>query len=425
MPPAPGSVWHTPNFVKLWAGQTISLFGSSITLLAIPLTAVTQLAATPVQMGLLQSLQFLPFLLFGLLAGVWIDRLPRRPILIGADIGRAAALAVIPLAAWGGWLRMGVLYGVSFVVGTLNLLFEAAYAAILPSLVPAEQLAAGNSRLQASAALAEIAGPGLAGWLVQAFTAAVAVVGDALSFMASAALMTMLRVEEAAHAPTQARVSLRHELVEGLSAVLRHQYIRPLTLCSGASNIFINMHLAIYVLYLAREMGFTPAQIGLLYSVSSVGGLLGALAANRVAQWLGLGRAIISETVAVGVAATAIPLVSTLGPSSLPLLALLHGLWGFWLPIYIVNAASLRQLSTPNQLLGRVTASARFISWGAATVGFLLGGIIGERLGLLPALYVAGCGLLLAPALVIFSAIRGLQAMPEPFEPARASVLGS
>ncbi|KPV48826.1 hypothetical protein SE17_35980, partial [Kouleothrix aurantiaca] len=155
---------HNRNFTKLWFGQTVSLFGSNITLLALPLAAATQLAATPVQMGLMQSAQYLPFLLFGLLAGVWVDRLPRRPVMVVADLGRALALAVVPVAAWGGWLSMPVLYGVTFVMGTLNLFFEAAYAAILPALVPASELAASNSKLQTSAAVAEITGPGLAGW---------------------------------------------------------------------------------------------------------------------------------------------------------------------------------------------------------------------------------------------------------------------
>jgi MFS family permease len=407
------SIWHNLNFVKLWSGQTVSVFGSAITSLAIPLTAAMQLNATPLQMGVVQMMGYLPFLLFGLLAGVWVDRLPRRPVLVVADIGRALALVAIPIAAWGGWLSMELMYGVIFVVGTLNLLFEAAYAAFLPTIVPAARLPEGNSRLHASAAVAEIAGPGLAGWLVQVFTAAFSLVVDALSFVASAWFLLLMRVSETPRASAGARQSLWRELGEGLGAVLRHPYIRPLTFCSASANIFINMHLAIYVLYLTRELQATPGQIGLLYSVGSIGGLFGALYAVRVARRLGVGRAIMTETIVVGVAAIAVPLCTMMGLGALPLLALVHGVWGFWLPIYVVNAATLRQLVTRNDMLGRVTASSRFVSWGGGALGFLLGGLVAEQIGLLPTLLLAGVGVLLSAAWIVFSPVRTLQAMPE------------
>ena len=410
------TLWRNTNFVKLWLGQTISLVGSNITLLAIPLAAVSQLHATPTQMGILQMAQYLPFLLFGLLAGVWVDRLPRRPVLVVADLGRAAALAVIPLAAFNQWLSMELLYGVVFVIGIFNLLFEAAYAAFLPVVVPREQVADGNSRLQTSAAAAEIAGPGLAGWLIQVATAAFALLGDALSFLGSAIVLMLMRVDEARPKTATLQRAIVPDLKAGLSAVLHNDYIRSLTFCSASANLFINMHLAIYVLFLTRQVGLTPAQIGLLYSVASVGGLLGAICAGPIARRIGLGRAFIAESIAVGLAATAIPLLARMGPGAVPLLALVHGVWGFWLPIYIVNAASLRQVLTPNHLLGRVTASSRFISWGAATFGFLIGGIVAEWIGLVPTLVIAGLGVLASSLWVIQSPIRSLHVMPTPHE---------
>lgn len=404
--------WHNRNFAKLWFGQTVSLFGSNITLLALPLAAATQLAATPVQMGIMQSAQYLPFLLFGLLAGVWVDRLPRRPVMLVADLGRALALAVVPVAAWGGWLSMPVLYAVTFVMGTLNLFFEAAYAAILPALVPASELAPSNSKLQTSAAVAEIAGPGLAGWLVQVVTAAGALLGDAASFLVSAGALAWMHPEEPARTANASRESLWRELRAGLGAVLRNPYIRPLTLCSASANIFINMHLACIILYLTREIALSPAQIGLIFSAGSVGGLLGALGTGPITRRIGVGRAVIGESIAVGVAAILIPFASRTGALALPLLALVQAFWGFWLPLYVVNAASLRQLSTPAHMLGRVTASSRFVSWGAAAVGFVLGGALAEQIGLFAALVVAGVGLLLSAAWVIWSPLRGLVELP-------------
>lgn len=406
--------WHNRNFAKLWFGQTVSLFGSNITLLALPLAAATQLAATPVQMGIMQSAQYLPFLLFGLLAGVWVDRMPRRPVMLAADLGRALALAVVPVAAWGGWLSMPVLYAVTFVMGTLNLFFEAAYAAILPALVPANELARGNSKLQTSAAIAEIAGPGLAGWLVGAVTAAGALLGDAASFLVSACALGWMQPEEPARAAVAKRESLWRELRAGLGAVLNNPYVRPLTLCSASANLFINMHLACIILYLTREIALSPAQIGLIFSAGSVGGLLGALVTGRATRRIGVGNAVIGESLAVGVAAILIPLASTTGALALPLLALLQAFWGFWLPLYVVNAASLRQLTTPTRLLGRVTASSRFISWGAAAVGFVLGGVVAEQIGLFTTLLVASAGLLLSAAWVIWSPLRGLRELPAP-----------
>ena len=403
--------WHNRNFATLWFGQTVSLFGSNITLLALPLAAATQLAATPVQMGMMQSAQYLPFLLFGLLAGVWVDRMPRRPVMLAADLGRAVALAVVPVAAWGGWLSMPVLYAVTFAMGTLNLFFEAAYAAILPALVPASELARSNSKLQTSAAVAEIAGPGLAGWLVQAGTAAGALLGDAASFLVSAGALFWMRPAEPARAAAR-RESLWRELREGLAAVLRNPYVRPLTLCSASANIFINMHLACIILYLTREIALSPAQIGLIFSAGSVGGLLGALGTGPITRRIGVGRAVIGESIAVGVAAILIPCASRAGALALPLLALAQAFWGFWLPLYVVNAASLRQLTSPAHMLGRVTASSRFVSWGAAAVGFVLGGALAEQIGLFAALLVAGVGLLVSAAWVIWSPLRGLMELP-------------
>lgn len=407
------SLWRNANFMKLWAGQSISLFGTHITLLALPLAAISDLQATPLQMGVMQMAHYLPFLLFGLLAGVWVDRLPRRPVLLLADVGRALALAVIPLAAWNGWLRIEILYIISFVVGTLNLFFEAAYAAFLPQIVPPKQLGEGNGKIQSSAAAAEVVGPGMASWLIQWFTAPLALLWDAGSFVLSAIAFVLLRVEEPQAAPSTRR-SIWYDLREGLGVVLRNGTIRALAFCSGSSNMFINMHIAIYVLYLKRDLGMATTTIGLIYSIGGIGGLLGALYASTIARRIGLGRAIIGETQAVGFVATVIPFITLLGSGLMvPLLIGAQVVWSFWLPLYVVNAASLRQTITPNHLLGRVTAASRFISWGAAAIGFLIGGYVAEQIGIFPTLIIAGIGLWLSSLWVVLSPVRSLTTMPE------------
>jgi len=222
-----------------------------------------------------------------------------------------------------------------------------------------------------------------------------------------------MQVEEKISAVEQKQSSILRDLMDGLKAVIHNPYIRPLVFCSATANIFINMQLAIYVLYLTRELNFTPAQIGSMYMIGSIGGLLGALYVVPLTRWMGLGRAIVAECIIVGIAATGIPLFGLLGAKAFPFLAFMHALWGFGFPLYVVNAASLRQLTTPEHLLGRVTASARFISWGAATIGFLIGGLVAEIIGLFPTLVIGGLGLLASSLWVILSAVSSLKDMPQ------------
>lgn len=412
MQTASATLRRNNNFITFWAGQTISLFGTHISYLAIPLVAATRLHASPVQMGIMQMAQFLPFLLFGLPAGVFVDRLPRKLVLIAADFGRAAVFVVIPLAAYQGWLDMQVLYIVVFVVGIFNLLFEAAYAAFLPKIVARDQLSDSNSKLHASAAAAEIAGPGLGGWLVQVATAAFAIIADAVSFVLSGLLLMFVQVEEQSSTVDLKRSSVLGDMVGGLKALFENIYIRPMVFCSATANIFISMFHAVYVLYLTRELNFSAAQIGAMFMLGSMGGLLGALYVGPLTRWMGVGRAILSECIIVGLAATAIPFVSLLGAKVFLLITSMHALWGFGFPLYIVNSAGLRQLTTPEHLLGRVTASSRFISWGAAGIGYLVGGMVAEYIGLLSTLIVAGLGLSSASLWVIFSPVVSLKEIP-------------
>lgn len=401
------------DFLTLWAGQTISLLGSQVTLLALPLTAVLTLRATPIQMGVLRAAQYAPALLIGLFAGVVIDRMRRRPLLIAADVGRAVLLGSIPLAAALGLLTMGYLYGVALLVGTLTILFEVAYLAFVPGLVGRSQLVAANGRLEASQSVASIAGPGLGGFLVQALSAPLAIAADALSFLVSVACLFALRGREVAPAATH-RPGIWREIGEGLRVVAKHTILRATVISSGITNFFAAILNSLFVLYAVRVLGITPAGIGIIFLVGSVGGLCGALVAGRASRWLGLGRAILLGMLLIATGYAVLPLASGTPAVTIPLLTVGSVIGAVGDSFYNVNVVSLRQSLIPDRLLGRVSASSRFIIWGAQPFGALLGGVLGERVGLRPALGLVVGGFLMAFVSLLFSPIRALREQPQP-----------
>jgi len=278
-------LWRERDFVRLWSAHTISRFGSEISLLAIPLTAALVLNASATQMGLLAAAEFAPFLLLSLFAGVWVDRLPRKKILIVGDIGRAILLGSIPIAALAGVLRIEQLYLVGFASGVLTVFFDVADQAFLPALVNRERLVDGNSKLEVSRSVAQIVGPGLGGALVQLVTAPLAVALDSVTFLASVAFIIGIKAGEPPHAPaTEARSSVVQEIREGLAVVLGNPLLRSIAGCTGCSNLFSNVMFAVFVLYATRELHIEPAVLGLIFAAPGPGGLLGALVADRLAR---------------------------------------------------------------------------------------------------------------------------------------------
>ena len=407
-------LWRHPDFLKLWAGETVSLLGSQVTLLAMPLVAAITLRATPFQMGALGTVQFIPWLLVGLAAGAWVDRRRRRPVMVASDLARALFLGTIPLAVVAGILRMELLYAVAFLVGVMNVFFDVAYMAYLPTLVPRVQLLEGNSKLQVSASIAEIGGPGLAGALVQWLTAPVAIAADALSFIVSAVSLAWIGSPETGCAAAGGNRNILMEIREGLRFVFSHPILRAFAAASVTCNFFVDMHLAVFVLYAVRELEFSPMVIGGLYAVGSLGGLMGSVFADRLAKRLGLGRVIIGAQILVTLAILAIPLSSRQPGIAIPVIALAEAVWSFSVVVYIVNTVSLRQVITPDRLQGRAAASLRFVTWGIAPLGFLFGGILGEWLGLRGTLLVAVCGPALSVFWLLLSPVRMLHTLPTP-----------
>jgi MFS family permease len=405
-------LWRNGDFLKLWAGQTVSLFGSGITMLALPLTAVGVLEATPAQMGLLTALGALPALALGLVAGAWVDRRPRRPVLIAADLGRAALLALIPILALLDRLRMAHLYVLALLVSTLGLFFDVAYRAFLPTLVGREQLVEGNSKLQMSRSAAEIAAPGLAGGLVELVTAPSAILLDALSFLVSGLFLGWIKGRETAPRPAEQRESLGREIKEGLGLVVGNRTLRAIAGCEGTLSLFNSALETVFILYVTRGLGIEAGALGLIFSAGSVGFLVGALTSGRASQRLGLGWAIIGGVLLAAASDLLIPLAGGATIVVAALLIVAQFCFGLGLTMYNIGQVSLRQAVTPDALQGRMNGTMYVIAMGSVPLGGLLGGALGEMIGLRATLVVAAVGEIVAVAWLVFSPLRSLREQP-------------
>ncbi len=406
---AGSSLFRHGDFVKLWVGQTISEAGTQVSFIALPLTAVIGLHATPFQAGLLGTFQFLPFLLVGLIAGVWADRLPRRRILITTDCVRAVALGSIPVVALAGTLAMPQLYVVAFITGTASVFFDVAYQSYLPALVPREALVDGNSKLEFTRATTEIAGPGLGGVLIGWLTAPVAVMVDAVSYVASVISLLLIRTPETPP-PREDRQPIGVELREGLSFVLRHKTLRLIAASTATCNLFNHLGEAVLLIYAVRTIGLSPGQIGLWFAVGSLGAPVGAVIAPRLARRLGTGWTLIVSMFFC----TAPCLVIPLAPKDIALpLFMLAGLAGSIGVAYNITQVSMRQAITPQRLQGRMNATMRTIVWGTIPIGSLAGGILGGTIGIHETLWVYAVGSLTATIPLLFAPVRTLRETPD------------
>ena len=403
-------LWHQPAFIKLWMGQTISLFGSAITTLALPLTAISILHASAQQMGFLFAFSQVPPLLFGLIIGAWVDRIHRRPLLMIADIGRALLLTLVPLTSILHLLRIEILYVVSFLAATLSVIFTIASRSFLPSLLQRKHLIEGNIALQLSQSAAQIVGQNLAGALIQLFTAPLAIIVDSLSFILSVLFVWRIRGTEP---PIQKHQQhLWREIREGLQIVISHPILRVIAASNGTANIFWGAQLAILMLYMTRQLTINAIWLGIIYACGNIGFLLGTLLAKHVVRWWGLGPALILTPLVSIFGAVLIPIahgslieiVITLSTAQLLTVAPLI--------IYHIHEVSLRQVITPNEMQGRVNATMQVISWATTPIGALLGGWLGENIGLRPTLFIIAGGLILAQPWLLFSPLRTLRTLP-------------
>ncbi len=402
-------LWRHPDFVRLWAGETVSVFGSLVGGLALQFTAVLWLDATPLQLSLLLGCQFVPGFAVGLVAGAWVDRLHRRPILIAADVGRALALLTIPLAALFDLLTIGHLYAVALFTSSLAVFFDVAYEAYLPTLVERDELVEGNSKLTASVSVAEFGAFSASGWLVQLLTGPGAILVDALSFIWSAVFVGSIRSPEPDRAPHHERRHIWHEIREGVQLVARTPLLRSLAVTNMVRMASARMLSVVYLLYLNREVGFGPGALGMIFAVGGVTSLAGAAVAGRSAQVGGLGPALVISGFIIPLGTLFMPLtesVSLLGVAFLVANQVITDpAWTF----YDINSVSLRQAITPDRLQGRMNASMRFAEFAAMLAGTALGGVLGELAGQRETLFVAVGGMLLAAFWLLVSPVARLR----------------
>lgn len=409
----PGLSRHR-DFLHLWVAQTVSMLGSQITALAIPILAVVSLHASAFEMGVLALAASLPSPVFGLVVGVWTDRMRRRPILIGADIGRAVLLGTIPLAVFLDMLNIPYLCVVLGGMAFFDVWFYVAHASLLPSLVSREQLVEGNSKLEISRSGAMIAGPGLAGLLIQAISAAGAIVVDACSYLVSAVLLFRLRTEEVLPERATSRTPIWKEAREGLSTVFQDRRLSSMALSLSVFNLFSNMLNALFVLFAVRELGLEAAALGLVFAAGSAGFPIGAAVAGRVAHRIGVGPAIVYGAVISDLALLLIPLAAVARDLALPLLIASRLIATLTGPVTSINQLSLRQGLTPHRLLGRVNATMFVLALALAPVGGFAAGILGEIIGLQATITVAAIGVQLGFVILLASPLRTLARVPIP-----------
>ncbi|MFC5265638.1 MFS transporter [Kribbella qitaiheensis] len=398
------------DFRLLWTGETVSRFGSAVSTVALPLIAVSVLQATTFEVGLLSAAAWLPWLVIGLPVGAWVDRLPRRPLIQVASAASLLLFATVPLAAGADLLTVQLLLAISVLTGVAAVLFQTAYTAYLPTLLEPQDQAEGNAKLHGSASAAQIAGVGCGGLIVQLTGAVNGILVDASTFLIALLCLTLIRhreppIHKADHP------ALAKEVLAGLRLVAGDVWLRTLTIFGGVSNLALMGYQSIIVVFLVREVGVSAGVVGAMIAVASSGGVAGAFAARRIAARVGTARATLLFELILPTAALLIPLTSKGAGLTLYMVG------GFCVGVGVVGGntikATFHQSYCPPELRGRLAASASFLNFGTIPLGAVLGGTLGEVLGLRTALWITTAGVPLAGLILLFSPIRGARDLPD------------
>ena len=410
----PATLWRHRDFLKLWVGESISVFGSQFTGIALPIIA-TDLGATTLQFGILNALGTAPFLMFGLIVGVWVDRWPRKPILIVGDVGRGFIVLGIAFLFTAKILGFIHLYVAAFFTGTLTVFFDVAYQSYVPSLVTSDQLVDANGKLETTRAASQVAGPGIGAILVSVFTAAVAMILDALTFFVSVAALLTIRRKEVP--PEKKRTPMIADVREGLGVVFGDRRLRAIAGCTATSNFFFSALGAAFIPFLFVTLGYNTktslgAVLGLTAALGSIGALVGAVVAGKIGKRIGVGNAIILGSVMFVLSPGLFVLAAQ--PYAVVLLTLGQFTALFGALVYNVNQVSFRQAITPNRLQGRMNATMRFLVWGTLPLGALTGGFLGTIVGIRETLAFALAGASTAVFWILLSPVPAVKTIPAP-----------
>ncbi|MEO3803155.1 MFS transporter [Nonomuraea sp. B1E8] len=405
--------WLTRDFLLFWTGDTVSELGNQITLLALPMTAILTLDATPAWVGFITACTTLPILVVSPLTGVWVDRRGSRSLMLVAHIARAVTLATVPLLVWASMLDLPTLAVIALLVGGCTAAFDVAYLSYVPTLVKRDDLVGANSAIEASLSGASMVGPGVAGVLIQIVTAPVAILFDALSYLIAGGTLWAVRSREQAKATpdASARDELRavargtaRDIGDGARRMVQDPVLRGLVAVSASFNFFEQAVLTLFLLYATRELHLNVGAIGLVMAAAGVGSVVGALSSSWISRRLGFGRALGGGMVVGSVSLALLPAVANSGLWASIAFSAMFAFYGLGLTVFNIHTITVRQLRVESTMLGRVNAGYRTITFGVIALGALAGGAAGGLLGFRLALALAGTGLVLGAVAFIWSA---------------------
>lgn len=403
------SILRNRNFQYLWAGQTVSAIGDQMTGLALPVLAVTMLAATEWQIGMMNASGMSMFLLIGLPAGAWVDRWIKRRVMIFADLVRALVLLSVPFAWWAGVLDVTYLIIGAAVISAANVFFDVAYQSVLPIMLPKDQLPKANSALETTKQTSMLVGPAVIGFLLTIVKAPVLMLADAISYFVSLFSISLIKMDESTIAKKD-RGRLRDEIAEGVKFVTKHPIIGRITASTSLFNFFTaGVHTMVPVLVL-RNMDVSPALYGLVFTAAAGAGLLGALSAAKIGQRIGQGNTVILALLVSGIATFGFAIAALIGDATaLPLVIAAEAVMAFGGLVYNITQVSARQALCPEHLLGRMNASIRFFVWGVMPISALLAGAFATWFGLAPVFFAGAAGAVLSTWFIFASPLRGLK----------------
>lgn len=385
-------LWRDRNFVTFWSGQTLSQFGAQVSALALPTIAVLLLHAGEFQVGVLKAAGVAAFLLVGLPAGAWIDRMRKRRVMIAADAVRALTLLVVPILWWTGALGIWALCVVALIIGTATVFFDVSYQSVIPALVPREQIPDANGKLESTNQLSEVGGPAIAGWLIGIVSAPIAILATVATYLASFVALNLTRDSEPPRTPGE-QVPLRTAVSEGLAWVLGNGLLRRIVATTAISNLFGTVASTLMPILLLRTLGFSVRTMGLLSSLASLGALAGALTSTRAMARIGPTRAIPIGAILFCAPTLLVPLAAGMPRAQAFVVLAVEGIVaGYGALLYNISQISLRQQITPHALLGRMNASIRFFVWGVLPVGSVVAGAVAAWIGLVPTLWIGAAG---------------------------------